>query len=300
MKVLILGASGFVGRQLYRIALEARCDVIPVAKEIIRDDPGFVRLDISHEPPLRRLIKKYLPDTIFHVAGSRNDIPMHDLWQTYIVTTKQLLDICRTYSPKSRVVLVGSAAEYGRTLSEKIRLTENSPLRPFTDYGVVKAAQLMLRFQYRNDLSIVAGRPFNITGPGEPPSLVCASLVQRMMDVRRKKNNVIQVINGHVTRDFVDVRDVASALWQIGLRGEDDHVYNICTTRKRKISDVVEQIRLNMQVKRKIVYADNPQALTINCSISNKKISEMIGWKPLYTFKESMRDLVHDLKFSKH
>ena len=78
-----------------------------------------------------------------------------------------------------RVVLIGSAAEYGNVEADKVPVEETISPRPVSLYGIAKAAQTLVAL--RPGYDAVVARVFNVCGPGEPPSLVCGAFASQIL-----------------------------------------------------------------------------------------------------------------------
>jgi GDP-4-dehydro-6-deoxy-D-mannose reductase len=158
---------------------------------------------------------------------------MHEL---HVRGTSGLLSAVARLAPQARVLLFGSAAEYGRVPPEHLPITEQQPPRPVTAFGLSKLAQteLAAKFAQEHALRIVTIRPFNIVGAGLPEHFFAAALARRMLLHRATAaHGPVAVMNLEATRDFVDVRDAARAIagllsessWR---RGRMD-IYNIAS-----------------------------------------------------------------------
>ena len=112
MNILVTGSSGFVGRHLLAY-LESHTDAhcIGLTRNVTEDDDTIV-CDLSDKDQLDNVIKRLQPALIFHTAGSFSNQFETDL-ENNVVCTKNMLDSVMEHSPASRIMLMGSAAEYG-------------------------------------------------------------------------------------------------------------------------------------------------------------------------------------------
>jgi GDP-4-dehydro-6-deoxy-D-mannose reductase len=108
-------------------------------------------------------------------------------------------------------------------------MTEDSLLRPVNPYGVSKACQDLLSYQYAVNfgLRIVRGRLFITTGAGKTGD-VLNDFAQRVADVERSgTQGKLRVGNLEVKRDISDVRDVVRAIWTVFEKGDPRQPINI-------------------------------------------------------------------------
>ena len=159
MRVLITGASGFVGRHLVSTFAAARSDAVLVG--LVR--PGTagaladgaietVPCDLEDAPAVLRSLERIRPDRIVHLAAqssphARSRTPAGTL-RTNVLGLLNLLEAVRRRDLGPRMLVVGSAEEYGRRGRGDLPLREDAPLRPHSPYAVSKVAQGFLALQY--------------------------------------------------------------------------------------------------------------------------------------------------------
>jgi GDP-4-dehydro-6-deoxy-D-mannose reductase len=92
-------------------------------------------------------------------------------------------------------------------------------------------------------LRIVTARPFNIIGPGIPPTLVVGAILKRIKGSLHTKDKVIiKMGNLDTKRDFVDVNDAVGAYVKMAQGGFWGEVFNICSGKPYSIRRIVEMI----------------------------------------------------------
>lgn len=204
----------------------------------------YVCADICSQKRVDHAIELLKPDLVFHLAGVIGD----DSFSTYNVNfmgSLHLLESVRKYAPESRVVLVGSSAEYGLASPCDFPLTEDYPCRPVTAYGISKHATILagLHYAQKYGLKIVAARPFNIVGPGIPPTLVVGAILKRIKDLLcGKDKKIIKMGNLDTQRDFIDVDDAVNAYIKMAQGDYWSEVFNICSGKSYSIRMIVAMI----------------------------------------------------------
>jgi GDP-4-dehydro-6-deoxy-D-mannose reductase len=231
------------------------------------------------------------PDVVFQVAGTRrNDVPA--LLELNVAGTANLLDVVSA-SPGVRVVVVGSAAEYGRLPDDELPARESTPLQPVTSYGVAKAAQTMLAL--RPHVDAVVARVFNIAGPGEPTTLVGGAIASQIAEVERTGSpGTIDIGEVEAERDFVDVRDAARALVAIAERGTHGEAYNICSGRAIRVGDVLDKLlsRARVHIDIRVDPGRGAHSDIRRMFGSPVKLVETTGWLSSWTLDETLADLL--------
>ena len=189
MKVLITGATGFIGGFLAKHCLEAGCSVLGLGTENPKEEwpaAAFERCDVRKASRLLEVITAFQPDRIFHLAAqSYPTVSLEQPYETMDINaggTINLFECLRTAGTRPMVVVACSSAEYGPVASSDLPVRETHPLRPLHPYGVSKVAQDLLAAQYfaNYQLPCVRIRIFNTTGPSKVGD-VCSDLAQGLV-----------------------------------------------------------------------------------------------------------------------
>ena len=144
-------------------------------------------------------------------------------------------------------------------------------------------------------LRVFIPRPFNFLGPGLTKSFVPARLTRQVAGLGDGDELVVD--NPDTRRDFVDIRDVASAYWEILTRGRPGEIYNLCTGVGVSLEEVarglLEASGRHLRLRRG-TQTDPPAALTIVGSYD--KIRAELGWTPRIPLADSLRAMSLSLR----
>lgn len=247
MRVLVTGATGFVGRWLMN-------DLNEAGHVAIGDRPAGERVDVRDAEALRRLVSTTDPEAIVHLAGVAYGpdarLDPASARSVNVDGTRNLLDAVRDRSPSPILLVAGSAEVYGVPSENDLPLGEQAPLRTTDAYGLSKLEQerVALHAAARAGLRLAVTRAFNHTGPGQRPVFAVPALIRRTMALRAGETTDIAVGNLDVRRDFSDVRDVTRA-YRLVLEGLGSGaippagvVYNVCSGRSIAIREVLALI----------------------------------------------------------
>jgi len=228
MTTLVTGAAGFIGRHLVDM-LRNRGEHV-VCWDLARPaDHGsmYVAGDLAGSADVvRSTIGAVAPDVVYHLAG-RITGDVADVWRTNVMGTVNLLEAVQREAPGARVVVVGTAAEYGRPVDDR-SFCETTACRPRGAYAASKHAAVMAALDRAADVDVVVARPFNVIGAGMGEHLAGGQMVATARAALAAGARVIPCQGSDLRRDFLAVQDVASALVAIAARGKRGEIYNVC------------------------------------------------------------------------
>ncbi len=299
MNVLIIGASGFIGKHLTNnFCNQKNCKVYTVDLNVSKSFIGNGNYigDIKDSKFIRKCIRETQPDLVYYLISffSFNDI------ENSICSIKNSLiclkNLFKNLVSKNRLVFIGSSSQYGKVPSNLQPVTENSGFYPVSPYGVFKIFEEyeIRRLANKHNIDFVGARVFNITGPGEPVRMVGGSIISQL-----KISNKIKMGNLMSKRDFLDVRDVANALVFIGKKGKSNEIYNVCSGKSISIKNYLELIVKELRIK-PIISIDQNRVDPYDIKDlvgDNTKIIKELDWHIEYDISKSIKDIANDINF---
>lgn len=216
-RVLITGARGFVGGALYYYLAGWRVEVYGLDRHAAGYSAPLIAADLLDEDELRCTLREIRPSVIFHLAGAVHTQDASLLHEAHVETTRALLTATKQSAPQARVVVVGSAAEYGSLATTSGVVAEGAAPYPESPYGKSKLLQSQVAKELADslELDVVRVRLFNTLGPGQGSHLVAGALVKRLHDAIETRLGEFKLFDPYSERDFLDVRDVARLLWLV-------------------------------------------------------------------------------------
>jgi GDP-4-dehydro-6-deoxy-D-mannose reductase len=303
MRILVTGATGFVGRHLLA-ELKRQPDVTLFALDRAPSAPvhGLQPLvvDLLDRPALQRSLAEIQPESVYHLAGFAS--PARALkeplaaWEGNLTTTLNLFEAVIAVGLRPRILAVGSGLIYGNQPPE-VRLNEETQLRPNNPYSASKAAADLAGFQYFADpgLPILRVRPFNHLGPGQSPEYAVSSFARQVVAIERgEQPPVLETGNLQHRRDFTDVRDVCRAYTLLMERGQPGEVYNIAsgsTVTMREVVDLLIQISgLRVEVRAR---ADLVRAVDLSVpAVDISRLRSATNWRPQIPLEQTLHDVL--------
>ena len=243
-KILITGATGFVGRQIVKALSKSDVRIVPVVRS--GKELTFQGLD-----NIARVVSS--PD-IFQEATDwwaeqceGVDIVIHAAWYAepgkYLQSSKNMdcligsLNLAKgaVIAGVKRFVGIGTCFEYD--LSDGV-LSKDTPLRPLTPYAGAKAALYMGLSHWLSEQSVEFAwcRLFYLYGEGEDKRRLVPYLHKQLA-----KSEVVELTSGKQIRDFLDVTEAGWMIAEVAL-GEQHGPINVCSGVPITVRQLAEQI----------------------------------------------------------
>jgi len=209
-RVLITGATGFIGRYLVERALRSGAVVTTLSRSraMIPGASTHIAVDIGSRSEVWKAVQELEPAAILHAAslGVTEKAELSEMLRSNVAGTDNLLSAAASLSNPPSVVMAGSGYEYR---AQSRPLTEDDPVFPASPYGISKAAATYCAANYATGMPLTVLRVFNVYGPGERLPRLLPYIVQNA-----RLGNPVEVTACEQVRDFIYVRDLASIFWR--------------------------------------------------------------------------------------
>jgi nucleoside-diphosphate-sugar epimerase len=255
MKVLVTGATGFVGHHIVPHLLERGHAVVAVSRDEAKarcfpwfDQVRFVAMDV-YRPSDDLLALVGTPDAVVHLAwpGLPNYMSLFHFEENFPADYRFLRSLVD--AGIGHLMVTGTCFEYGM---QNGCLSEEAVTLPANPYGLAKDTlrKFLQALQQQHYFSLQWARLFYMHGPGQNPNSVLAQL-DRAID---NADRVFNMSGGEQLRDYLPVDDVATKLARLLERPHCHGIFNICSGVPVSIRHLVEQhiakrgasIRLNL------------------------------------------------------
>ena len=314
-RALITGGAGFVGQWLARAMLERGWKVAsasisttsmpPILGKAERDAVRWLTVDVQREDDVQRAVDESTPDVVVHLAGV-SFVPQAtgapaQAYEVNVLGAVRLLNALaqrrRAGALDPRVLVVGSATQYGRHAIADMPLDEQAEQRPLSVYAATKAAQEVASLQvFRADgLQVVCTRSFNHSGPGHDGRFLVPALVTRALALRSNGGRELSLGDADAVRDYLHVSDVVRAYLLLLERGAAGEVYNVCSGTGASARELATDVLLRVGATADIT--TDPallRARDVPVLIgSPRKLEQATGWRPEKTRADIIDDLIH-------
>ena len=243
-RVLITGASGFVGRQIIRSLDQEDIDLIPVVRE-------GKKYEFSNFKNVHKVITSkdiFSEDESWWEEQCQGiDIVIHAAWYVepgnYQESPKNIdcligsLKLARgaVKAGVNRFLGLGTCAEYDQSQG---LLTIDTPLKPFTTYAAAKASLFVTLSQWlpNQGVNFAWVRLFYLYGEGEDQRRLVPYVRSQIL-----QGDYVELTSGKQIRDFMDVTDVGKKIANISMSDQNGPI-NICSGIPITVRQLVEQI----------------------------------------------------------
>lgn len=287
-RVLITGIAGFTGRYVAAEMAAAGYEVVGLTHSHGRATSDVHPVDLCDREAMIALVSNMRLDAVVHLAAisfvAHGDADA--IYRTNVVGTRNLLEALSVAAEPPRVVVLASSANvYGNASVEPI--TEDTAPSPANDYAVSKLAMEHMARLWQAKLPIVIARPFNYTGVGQPGHF----LIPKIVDHYRKAATTIELGNTDVTRDFLDVRDVARLYGGLVRCAPVGETVNLCSGIGHSLQSVIDYVgELADYNLRVVVNPDYVRANEVRRLIgSAEKVSRIVGGFNPRPFEQTLR-----------
>lgn len=300
MRVLITGATGFLGSHVTRALLHAGHDVVAAhrsasSRRRLQDVDTrlrWVEMNLGDAPSIHATVSETCPTAVIHCAGygmNYAEQSFEDGIACNILGTRHLVQ-ASAQAEVRRFIHAGSCFEYG---NKAVPVSEDEVLAPISMYGVTKAAATLLAVQQSKALGLptVVLRPFGVYGSADRgdkfiPQVIRACLTRVAVDLS----------GGEQVRDYVYIRDIVALHVQLVEmdRFPNGQIFNIaggCPVPLRRIGEIIGRT-LNfsegLRWGARPYHRDEIKTLTAQTA----KAKQVLGWSASTSLEEGLAETI--------
>jgi len=304
-KVLVTGATGFVGSHIIKKLVSYGTDVIALVRS---QDPrsyfyseGLDKKvinaygDLKDHDRIYDIITRYEIETILHlgaqpIVGTAFVSPL-ETFRTNIEGTINVLEGARKSPLVKQIVVASSDKAYGK--SEKLPYTEDMPLMGSAPYEVSKSCTDLISLSYAQTygMPVTVTRFGNIYGPGDlnfnriVPGAIKAALTNSVLNIRS---------DGKMIREYLYVEDVVNGYLMLAenIEKTKGEAFNFSSGERLKVIEVVEKIAKVMGKKIETKILNTAKNEIPEQYLSSEKVRKLLGWKAGYTFERGIEKTI--------
>jgi nucleoside-diphosphate-sugar epimerase len=291
-KVLLTGASGFIGRQCLSPLIRGGYEVHAVrrdrpASDGRAKDVEWHQLDLLDRSRVSKLLGEIRPTHLLHCAwyavpGKYWEAPENHQW------VEASLHLFRTFAKVGgqRAVGVGSCAEYDWSFGRCSETT--TPLNPTTTYGICKRNLYddVMKLQGDNRLSVAWGRLFFLYGPHERRERFVPSMINPILRGERA-----QCSHGGQIRDYLYVKDAAAALVSL-LDSSVTGPVNIASGNAVTLQQIAKTIGAKLGRPDLVTFGETESTEPREIAAETSRLNKEVGWSPQYNLDLGLEETI--------
>jgi len=295
--VLVTGASGFLGRWI-TTSLETEyelhlADIQPITS--VDSTQGIVFHAVDEKQDLADVVESLKPNYVVHCAFINRkpaDWSSSRYLHSIVDINTRFFSACAKFGAKT--VLISSSAVYGAGISSE-PITESTILEPSSLYGLAKKLQEEIAtFHSRAEgLELKVVRLFNLCGPNQPVGMIIPDWVSKTVKMSAGElEPVLSVPDKESYRDFVDVRDAASAIHILLRNFTAGEVFNVASGVATSLSEVFDTLN-NLSSKNLTLLETRKSRDSTNVLYQRgaiEKIQKYHGWRPQIELRTTLSE----------
>lgn len=267
MKIILLGAAGFIGTNLVFDLAKDPANQITV---VDRDISYFQNIMDRHLPNVRPVESALAVDTDYEALVRGHEVVYHLISTTMptnsnqaiseelkanVILSANLFEACVHQQVQKVVFLSSGGTVYGKEV--QCPLNEKTPTNPITSYGVQKVTieKLLYLYNYMHGLDYRIIRLANPYGPYQRPNGILGAVTT--FTYKALKGEEIQVYgDGSVMRDFIYIDDAVRGIIKIVNGTDAHHTFNLGCGYGTSIKQVLDTIEQTLGVSVKVNYTE--------------------------------------------
>ena len=238
MRILLTGASGFVGGHVVKVLQEAGHDLLLISRKPHRDVDRirWIEADFSEPESLRNELEGFAPEVVFHLAWEGIPDFSEATCTKNVMGSLRFLGLVGSLPSVRRIVSAGSCWEYGDHAGACVETLNPTPGNWFT-----WAKEAVLRYQMRlgaeRDILWYWPRIFFVYGTGQRSQALIPSVTTAL-----RAGTIPDVRSPFAKNDFIHVSDVAAGLMRFVDATAPSGIYNLGSGAETTVLEVVKTI----------------------------------------------------------
>lgn len=244
--IAVLGSGGFTGRHfikyLQRDDIARRYDAWGLDLQSVPGaDSRTCQVDVTDRNELIRVLERISPAIIVNLMGKLRGDDLSEFYRCNVQVSQTLMEYALTSkTPVSKILLIGSAAEYGFVRSNPVG--EEYARNPVSPYGLSKVLQSEVAgyFYRKFNVPVVIARTFNLTGEGISNQLAIGAWRDKIANAGEKDTLTFGNLESY--RDYMTVEQAVDIYWKLIEKAPAGQTYNVCSGQAVQMRSLLEDM----------------------------------------------------------
>ncbi|MFH1840210.1 MAG: NAD-dependent epimerase/dehydratase family protein [Nanoarchaeota archaeon] len=308
-KILVTGATGFIGANLVRELVEDESNSIFIVLRNTSDTwrindvlkkVKVIHCDLNNYIDVKKIVEEIKPNIIYHCVnygGFPNEKNLNLISNTNIMSTINLINSCSDHDFDAFINL-SSSSEYG--FKDK-PMNEEDKLEPINDYGISKVTSTIYanNFGKLHKKPIVTVRLFSPFGYYESKERLFPSLLLKILEGVPPK-----LANPNSARDFIFIEDAIQFLLELPENAKEycGEIFNLANGKQHTVKEVADlAIKLSgKQLNAEFGSIEGRKYDTPIWVADMNKTFRCFKWRPKYSLDEALKNLLKWFEDNKH
>lgn len=289
-KVLITGATGFIGRNVVNQLIEKGYEVHSlVFPPFAPEQKGLFQyeMNLMDNNAVNEFLKEHKFENLIHLAWYvGKGCHVHNFNMDWTIST---LNLIKSFVENGGKCFVGAGTISEYEYKYGYLLEDTTPTDPQTLYGNSKNAIFNIAKVYckQNDCKFKWPRIFNLYGPAEKPARLMPSVINSCL-----KGEDVKVSDCLKFQDYLHVEDTARGIVAV-FESEIEGAVNICSGKPVQLREIVNKIAEYTDFKGQILWGAIPAAFGDDLVVGNNEKLKSTGWEPKYNLEEGLKQTIN-------
>ncbi len=276
-KIIITGASGFIGRALIDYLKDKNCKVIPYSSK---------NGDVNSQKTWDKMQKA---NVVIHLAAMTY-VP--DSWEHskkfLSVNSLSLLNAIN-YCKKNKCRLIFLSSFIYDNVNEN-PIKENALKSPQNPYALSKkiAEEICEFYKKVDNLDVIILRPFNVFGFGQKKTFLIPTIINQILD-----GEIISIMDIKPRRDYIFINDLINAIEKSILYKGNKYIFNIGSGKSYSVLEVINTLQDLFKTNLSVKCSKKTRKMEIDETIADITLANIeLNWRPKYTLKSALKEIV--------
>ena len=289
-KVLITGATGFIGRNVVNQLIEKGYEVHSlVYPPFAPEQKGLFQyeMNLMDNNAVDEFLKEHKFENLIHLAWYvGKGCHVHNFNMDWTIST---LNLIKSFVENGGKCFVGAGTISEYEYKYGYLLEDTTPTDPQTLYGNSKNAIFNITKVYckQNDCKFKWPRIFNLYGPAEKPARLMPSVINSCL-----KGEDVKVSDCLKFQDYLHVEDTARGIVAV-FESEIEGAVNICSGKPVQLREIVNKIAEYTDFKGQILWGAIPAAFGDDLVVGNNEKLKSTGWEPKYNLEDGLKQTIN-------
>lgn len=286
-KILVTGATGFIGKSLVSMLSKQGCQQLVLSRQLQNNSTSknihYLLCDLSSIDTQKKYIKKFQPDVIIHLGWQGIPDFSHKMCQLNLNNTINLIDIVTELDSVKKIIVSGSCFEYDNPQDVCDEGYKTSAHNLFSWSKLSIKDYLKLVCQTKN-IQWYWPRIFYVYGPHQRKQSLIPTLIDSIHAGR-----IPQINTPFNANDFVYVDDVVEALNCFIDQNIESGVYNIGSGYATSIASICEQVATMFSSTIQFDWQSKKDTERTSFYADIQKITKHTGWAPKTSLSQGLK-----------